>query len=118
MSASRILLLAALAAVFVPGAAPVRAEGGPSPEAIAKAQTAAEHTAIADAYGAEAAELRKKAAEHRAMLASYDKAPGYLKEKSGLVQHCRSLIGLFEKGAEDAEMMAKMHLDLAKTAKP
>ena len=85
---------------------------------ILSATTAADHNHIADAYGEEAAALRQKAADHKAMLASYDKGPGYLKEKTQLPQHCRSLIAYYEKAADDADAMAKTHRALAAKAKP
>lgn len=116
MSRAKAVVITLLAAVLVLEAASVRAVDL-SAEAIAAAKTAAEHNSIADAYAKEAAELKKKAVDHRAMLASYDNGPGYLKEKSGLKQHCESLISYYEKGASDAEVMAKMHRDMAAQAK-
>ena len=113
-----MVMVTAMAAVLVFGAVPVQAaEDEPTPAAIQGAKTRSEHTAIADAYEKEAVEMRQKATDHKAMIASYEKAPGYLKAKSGLVQHCRSLISSYEKAAKDADQMAKMHRDLAAKAK-
>jgi hypothetical protein len=112
------LVFMALAVVLVFPAVGVRAAEEPSAEAIKSAKTAAEHNAIADAYAKEAAELRQKVADHKAMLASYDKGPGYIKSKTGFDQHCKSLISAYEKAAKDADVMAKMHRDMAAKAKP
>lgn len=114
----RSFMMTAVAAVFILGASGTPAVDELSPDAIESARTRGEHSAIADAYAKEAEQLRKKAADHKAMLASYQKGPGYLTEKSGLVQHCQSLISFYEKAAEDATEMAKMHRDLAAKAKP
>jgi hypothetical protein len=118
MTPARMAVTTALAAMLLFPAGALRAAEEPSAEAIKAAKTPAEHNAIADAYAKEATELRQKAADHKAMLASYDKGPGYVKAKSGLEQHCRSLISLYEKGAKDADAMAKMHRDMAAKAKP
>jgi len=111
------LARAALVAALALGGVGAWAVEGPSPEAVQKAKTPAEHTAIADAYAAQAAELGKKAAEHKDMLASYEKGPGYLTGKIGLGDHCRTLIDSYEKAADAAGAMAKMHRDLAAQAK-
>jgi hypothetical protein len=110
-------LTTAVAVLLAVGASTLPAAEGLTPEAIGAAKTAAEHDRIADAYAKEAEALRKKAADHRAMLASYEKGPGYLTEKSGLVQHCQSLISYYDKAAQDAEAMAKMHRELGAKAK-
>jgi hypothetical protein len=118
MNGLKVLVVTALAAVLVFPAVDLRAAEEPSADAIKNAKTAAEHNAIADAYAKEASELHQKAVDHKAMLASYDKGPGYLKAKSGLEQHCRSLTNNYNKAAADADAMAKMHRDMAAKAKP
>ena len=104
-----VLVMVATAAVLTLGGGAAPAAEAVTPDAVEKAQTRAQHTAIADTYAAQAA-------DHKAMLASYDKGPGYLKEKSGLVQHCKSLINYYEQAAAEAEQMAKSHRNMAAAA--
>jgi hypothetical protein len=110
-------LMGALAvALLLFGAPVVQGAEMPTAEAVASAKTAAEHNAIADAYAAEAKDLRAKAAMHEAMLKSYDTGPGYLKQKSGLVAHCKALINMYESAAKDLEALAEDHRKMAMAA--
>lgn len=99
-----------LLAATVAAAAPLSA--GLTPEAIKNAKTADEHRAIADAYAAEAEDLRRKAMAHRHMDSSYAE-PGYLSQKLGFPRHCRALVASYEAAAKEADGLAHAHRAMA-----
>lgn len=105
--------LSALPFVSVPLAGDLPA--GLTASAIAAAKTPAEHQAIADAYAKEAEGLRAKANEHRAMDKEYS-GPGYLSLKLGAGMHCKKLVAAYEAAAKDADSLAAVHRDIARTA--
>jgi hypothetical protein len=78
---------------------------------------AVQQKAIAEQYTKEAARLREEAATHKAMKRAYESRPLYKKGQGsrggGMVQHCDDLIAQYTAAAEQAEALAKMHMELA-----
>jgi len=90
-----------------------------SPEAIEGARTAADHTALADAYDKLAADARAEAAKHRRMQAAYRRATGrkHAGGTGGSMRfHCGQLVTRYEDTAAEAEMLADLHRQMATRA--
>jgi len=90
-------------------------EGKSIEQMITEAKTPADHDAIAAYYDKEAQEAHKKHAEHQKMKEWYKNTP--MMSKGGFSTHCDSLISLDDKTAKQYEALAKLHKDMAKTAK-
>lgn len=86
---------------------------------IQTAHTAKDHTALANYYRFEAAQLRERAAEHDAMAAEYLKNPAQhsLPKYPTIAQHCKDWAENFREAAKKADMMAASHDEMAKAAK-
>ena len=83
---------------------------------ITNAKTAADHEAIAAYYEQEAQAAHKKHEEHLKLKASYEKIP-HLASKTGLPGHCSTIAENYNKTAKEYEALAKIHKDMAKSAK-
>ncbi len=110
-----------LFAVLLPAApAGSAAAGEISGEAIAKAETAADHQALAEAYDAIAADARVQAEKHRKMANAY-RGKRTPKGRSAITSaamklHCTRLASQYEATAAEAEMLADLHRELAAEA--
>ncbi len=112
------ILIAASVVVGVLGyvSASVAAEGKNVEQMIAEAKTPADHDAIAAYYDQEAKAAHHKHEEHLKLKASYEKIP-HLASKTGLPGHCNTIAANYEKTAKEYEALAKLHRDMAKSAK-
>jgi hypothetical protein len=90
-------------------------EGKNIEQMIAEAKTPADHEAIAAYYDKEAKDAHAKHAIHLKMEEDYKKNPAL--NKSGFGTHCDILASNYEKAAKEYEALAKLHRDMAKTAK-
>lgn len=77
-------------------------------------KTAADHEAIAAHYEEDAKLLEEKAEEHKKILSDYQ-AKRYLYGRGyvGFDVHCKRLIDLYSRAAEESLEMAKMHKQIA-----
>jgi hypothetical protein len=78
-----------------------------------------DHVALATWYDKEAAHLRQHAKDMMVMAEEYRKNPGpstrgVVPPKIDLLQHCESLVGIYTRAAEEAELLAKGHRDMLK----
>ncbi len=76
-----------------------------------------DHAALAVWYDKEAIHLRQHAKEMMVMAEEYRKNPdssarGGVSPKVDLLQHCESLVGMYRKAAEEADLLAKGHRDM------
>jgi hypothetical protein len=90
-------------------------EGKSIEQMMAEAKTPADHEAIAAYYDKEAQEAHKKHAEHQKMKEWYKNTP--MMSKGGFSTHCDSLISYDDKTAKEYEALAKLHREMAKSAK-
>src|SRR5262245_7441227 len=81
---------------------------------ITAAKTAADHETIAACYDDMAKTAQANADAHRHMDSHYNEAP-YKSAKLGAQRHCRALVASYTATAKDAEALAKVHRDMAKT---
>jgi hypothetical protein len=71
-------------------------------------------------YDNEAAQLRQKAKDMEMMAKRYQEYPqlahieGKLPPKGDYVQHCNALVGLYTKGAEEADALSRQHRSMMK----
>ena len=84
---------------------------------VEKAQTQADHEAVAKKFEEEADALDKQAVEHEKLAARYRKQPNPWGPKSGtssvgLAKHCDRLAEGFKKSAVEAREMARLHRDV------
>jgi hypothetical protein len=91
-------------------------EGKSIDQMIAEAKTPADHEAIAAYYENEAQKAHQEHAEHLKRRDSYATIP-VLKTKTGAVDHCNTIAKKYADIAKEDEALAKLHHDLAKTAK-
>ena len=90
--------------------------GSPPVDQVSKG----DHAGLAAWYDKEASELRQKAKDMADMEAYYGKNPAFVQGMSGaggktnIPQHCDALISMYNKGAEEADQLAKMHRDMMK----
>jgi len=82
---------------------------------ISNATTTADHEAIAAYYEKEAQALHAKHDEHQKMSEWYKKNPTV--NKSGFSTHCDIIATNDNKTAKEYEALAKLHRDMAKSAK-
>ncbi|MFZ2311236.1 MAG: hypothetical protein WAV82_01330 [Methylobacter sp.] len=90
------------------------AERNPHPmdmsQAVQNATTKSDHEALAKHYEEAAKEMQLKVEEHKKLLSQYEsKSYLYGKQAEDLKAHCRRLIDVYEKAAEENLEMAKMH---------
>ena len=90
---------------------------------IRTAKTAAEHLRIASYYREQAVRLTANAKEHVAMAEEYAKNPTFAametKQQASFGQgasHCRRWADLYNQQAKEAEALAVLHEDMAKSA--
>src|SRR3954451_6577613 len=84
-------------------------EGKTIEQMISEAKTPADHEAIVAYYEKEAQEAHQKHEEHLKLRAAYARIP-HLASKTGLPAHCNSI-------AKNYEALAKLHQNMAKSAK-
>ncbi len=133
MKTSRINLFAALVIVtlalssFVPLSVAAENKSSLSKKEvkalIANAQTPAEHREIAAYYREQAQRLVASSKEHAEMAETYAKHPAFaaLESKQGSsfgqgASHCRRWAQLDEEQAKEAEALAALHDEMAKSA--
>ncbi len=90
------------------------AERNPHPmdmtQAVQNAQTRADHEALAEHYEQAAKEMQDKVDEHKKLLSQYEsKSYLYGRRAEDLKAHCRRLIDVYEKAAEENLNMANLH---------
>ena len=90
-------------------------EGTNLEQMITNAKTAADHEAIAAYYEKDAQAAHAKHAEHQKMGEWYKKNPTV--NKSGFSTHCDIIAANDNKTAKEYEALAKLHRDMAKSAK-
>jgi hypothetical protein len=93
----------------------VAEEGKNVEQMIVDAKTPADHEAIAAYYDKEAKDAHAKHAEHQKMEEFYKKNPAL--NKSGFSTHCDLIASNYDKTAKEYETLAKLHRDMAKSAK-
>lgn len=78
--------------------------------AVQKAETKADHEALAKHYEEAAAEMQLKVDEHKKLLSQYE-AKSYLygRQAQSFRDHCQGLVNAYEKAAEANRAMAEMH---------
>jgi hypothetical protein len=72
------------------------------------------HGGLTAWYQEEARELRMRAEEMRLMGKEYEMVTPKLGQQSILVQHCKNLEEKYTKAAEEAEALAKLHMEQGK----
>jgi hypothetical protein len=86
-------------------------------QSVEKAQSPADHAAIAKRYEKEAADYEKQATEHEQLAAKYRKMPSNPKlnlNATELAAHCDRQAKRMKEAAAEAREMAQMHGDVAK----
>jgi Tfp pilus assembly protein FimT len=85
---------------------------------IATAKTPAEHTRLAQYYGAVAQDYLAQSKEHEEMAVQYKKNPAFKISKSvgGPVNHCEYLAQHFKESAAKIQELAQEHERMAKEA--
>lgn len=106
------LIFAVLLAISMPISSAAQNGDVPTKDEVTtllkSAKTPLEHHRIAMYYNQEASRLRREANLHRAWVNIYGKGQGAM--------HCTNLVRVYEQGAKDADALATMHEDIAKTA--
>jgi hypothetical protein len=84
-------------------------------QAVHNAKTKADHEALAQHYEGVAKEMQLKVEEHKKTLTEYQREPWLLgkQQAAGFDVHCKNLINIYEKAAEENLEMAKMHREMA-----
>ena len=78
--------------------------------AVRNAGTKADHEALAQHYEEAAKEMQLKVDEHKKLLSQYEsKSYYYGRQAEDLKAHCRRLIDIYEKAAEENLSMANLH---------
>jgi len=91
------------------------AEMNPHPmdmsQAVQNAESKADHEALAQHYEEAAKEMQLKVEEHKKILSQYEREPWLIgkQQATGFGVHCRRLIDVYEKAAEENLSMAKLH---------
>ncbi|RMH05828.1 MAG: hypothetical protein D6704_08620 [Nitrospirae bacterium] len=70
-----------------------------------------DHAGLAVWYQEEAARLRARAEEMRQVAKQYERRMTKPQQRSVLIQHYRNLAERYEKAAEDAEALGKLHAE-------
>ena len=79
-------------------------------QAVQNAKTKADHEALAIHYEEAEKEMLLKVEEHKKILGQYEsKSYLYGRQAEDLKAHCRRLIDVYEKAAEENLSMAKLH---------
>lgn len=79
-------------------------------QAVQNAESKADHEALAEHYEEAAKEIQLKVDEHKKLLSQYEsKSYLYGKQAEDLKAHCRRLINIYEKAAEENLSMARLH---------
>ena len=81
-------------------------------EQVVRANSDADHSALAQSYEEEAKALDAKAEQHKELARTYVRL-GYLKDKPEMVSHCDSLADKYRAAASDNRSLAKAHRELA-----
>ena len=93
------------------------AERNPHPmdmsQAVQNATSKEDHEALAKHYEEAAKEMQLKVDEHKKLLSQYEsKSYLYGRQAEDLKAHCRRLIEVYEKAAEENLSMANLHRQL------
>ena len=90
-------------------------------QAISSASTSEDHLKIAHYYKEDAERLDGEAKEHAALAEAYRKSPTYHEQKHPMsgstAGHCQWLADRYTEMAQKEREMAKLHEDMAKSAK-
>jgi ABC-type Fe3+-citrate transport system substrate-binding protein len=87
-------------------------------QALHNPKSKADHEALAQHYEEVAKEMQDKAEEHKKILSQYEREPWLLgKQAVDFGVHCKNLINVYEKAAEENLEMAKMQNQLAEEIK-
>jgi endonuclease III len=79
-------------------------------QAVLNAESKADHEALAEHYEEAAKEMQLKVDEHKKLLSQYEsKSYLYGRQAEDVKAHCRRLIDVYEKAAEENLSMAKLH---------
>jgi hypothetical protein len=79
-------------------------------QAVLNAESKADHEALAEHYEKAAKEMQLKVDEHKKLLSQYEsKSYLYGRQAEDVKAHCRRLIDVYEKAAEENLSMAKLH---------
>jgi endonuclease III len=79
-------------------------------QAVLNAESKADHEALAQHYEEAAKEMQLKVDEHKKLLGQYEsKSYLYGRQAEDIKAHCRRLIDVYEKAAEENLSMAKLH---------
>ena len=79
-------------------------------KAVQNAESKADHEALAQHYEEVAKEMQLKVDEHKKLLSQYEsKSYLYGRQAEDMKAHCRRLIDVYEKAAEENLSMAKLH---------
>lgn len=110
-----LTLLALVTALYVPAPPAGAAEATPFDlgRAVAGAQTAGDHEAIATYYDREHATAQAQAATHQQMATAYRTIGG---GKLRMEEHCRQLVHSYESAAAGYAALALAHRQLAQAA--
>jgi hypothetical protein len=79
-------------------------------QSVQKAESKADHEALAQHYEAAANEMQLKVDEYKKLLGQYE-AKSYLygRQAEDMKAHCRRLIDVYEKAVDENLSMAKLH---------
>lgn len=83
-------------------------------QAVQKAETKADHEALAKHYEEAAKDMQLKVDEHKKLLSQYQ-SKGYLygKQAEDLKAHCQRLVTSYENAVDANRKMAEMHRGMA-----
>jgi hypothetical protein len=117
------LMILLAAAIGVTGSTALAVEGNLTRSQvkalIQTAKTPADHMKLARYYRYEASRLQTEVKDHDEMAAAYDKNPmGHpIPKAQTMGDHCRNLVKYDDEGVKEANEMAAMHEEMAKSAK-
>jgi hypothetical protein len=114
LAAGLILLAATVLPTIRAGAQATVVTDDNLEQMIANAKAPADHEAIAAYFEQEAADARKKADLHRHAAETYRKMR--IPKPVGMAEMCDGIAATWDKGAADAQNLAKMHHEMAKKA--
>lgn len=108
------LLRGVVAALMMVGVVACSVTDSPPQDLVAKN----DHAGLETWYVKEAAHLRQRTKDMTAMAEEYQKihgpsTAGAVSAKIVLVQHCQTLAATYTKAADEADMMARAHRDMA-----
>ena len=113
MTKSGNLLRGVMAALMMAGVVACAVMASPPQDLVAKN----DHVGLETWYVKETAHLRQRAKDMLVMAEAYQKNPGpstrgVLSPKIDMVQHCQTLAAIYNKAADEAEVIAQAHRDM------